>query len=138
MDKILDFFDFSNQKIGNVFGRLAVEVLLTVVVAFVVALIILVALTKKKEHKIGFTNWLKVSWLYGIDTAIAVLGVVVILTLRVNLANCDCYFIPTDFSWNWFWSWSSGYLLFFPEIFLFIAWMGIYWAINKQIYKSIN
>ncbi len=137
MDKIFELFDFSNQMVENVFGRFGIEVLLTSAIALVFALATL-ALTKKKEHKIGFTNWFKVAWLYGIDAAIAVLGVVVVLTLRVNLANCTCFFIPSDFSWNWFWGWQSGYLLFFPEFFLFIAWIVIYWVINKQIYKSIN
>ena len=137
MDKILELFDFSNQSIGNVFGRFGIEVLLTVVVAFVVAFIIL-AFTKKREHKFGFTNWFKVAWLYGIDATIATLGVVIILTLRVNLANCTCYFAPSELSWEWFWSWSSGYLLMFPEISLMIAWIAIYWVINKQIYNSIN
>lgn len=136
MDTIFSLFDFSTQSVGLVFGRFGVEVLLTVIVAFIVAFVIL-AVSKNSEpaHKIGFTNWFKVSWLYGIDAAILSLGIVVILTIRTN----GLYYFHTDsFTWDWFWSWYCGYLLLLPEMILFILWIIAYWLINKQIYKSIN
>lgn len=127
MDSI---FDFSNQSVGLMFARFGLELLLSIVVVYLVAVIIL-AFTKKKKHEIGFSNWFKVCFMYGIDAAIVALGVVVILTIS---ANGLYYFYADSFSWGWY----CGYLLMIPELLIMIGLVSIYWVINKQVYKSIN
>lgn len=130
MNTIFSLFDFAEQEIGYVFGRFGIEVLLSVVLCWLVAFIIL-AFTKRRPHKIGFSNWVKVCFMYGIDAAIVLLGVIVILTIRANGID---YFAADALSWSWF----CGYLLMTPEMLIMIALVSVYWVLNKQVYKSIN
>ena len=130
MKYILSFFDFESQQIGLLFGRFGIEVLLTLLTAFLVA-VILLAFTKKKHHEIGFSNWFKVCFMYGLNAAIATLGVVAILIIR---SNGLYYFYKAAFSL----SWQCGYLLMIPEIVLAAGLFAAYWLINRSIKDSIK
>lgn len=130
MDKILSLFDFSNQEIGYVFGRFGVELLGCLLSAFLIAFLLIQA-TKRMNHKIGFTNWVKVCFLYGLDAAVIFLGVVIILTIR---ANGLFYFYADALAWNWY----CGYVLMIPEMILFIGIVSAFIVIRKQIHKSIK
>lgn len=130
MDTILSIFDFTSQSVGLLFARFGAELLCTVLIAYFTALVIL-QLTKKKEHEIGFSNWHKVSFMYGINVAIAVLGVIVILTVRANGLH---YFTKEALSWSWY----CGYLLMSPEILLMIGLVTIYVILEQQIKNSIK
>ena len=130
MKYILSLFDFESQHVGFLFGRFGIEVLLTVLVAFLVAIIIL-AFTKKKHHGIGFSNWFKICFMYGLDAAIATLGVVTILIIR---SNGLYYFYKAALSW----SWQCGYLLVLPEVVLAASLFIAYWLINRSIKDSIK
>lgn len=130
MDKIYSLFRFANHEIGYVFGRFGVELLGCILIAFLVAFII-IQVTKKRNHEIGFTNWVKVSFMYGIIAAVIFLGVVIILTIRVNGLY---YFFADALSWTWY----CGYLLMIPEMVLIIGLVAVYVVLDKQIHKSIN
>lgn len=128
MDKILSVFEFSSQSWGLLFARFGIELLCAVLVTYLVAVIIL-QFTKKKEHTIGFTNWFKVCFMYGIDAAVVALGIIVILTIRAN----GLYYFET-LSWSWY----CGYLLMSPEFLVMIGLIALYVALDHQVKKSIN
>lgn len=130
MDLIYSLFHFTNQELGYVFGRFGVELLGCVLIAFIVAFTI-IQVTKKQPHEMGFTNWVKLSFMYGIIAAVIFLGIVIILTLRTNGLH---YFYANALSWTW----HCGYLLMIPEMVLMIGLIAIYLVIEKQIYKSIK
>lgn len=130
MDLIYSLFHFTNQELGYVFGRFGVELLGCVLIAFIVTFAVIQA-TKNQNHEIGFTNWVKVCFMYGIIAAVVFLGVVVILTIRANGLH---YFYADALSWTWY----CGYLLMIPEMVLMIGLIAIYLVIEKQIYKSIK
>jgi len=54
MDTILSIFEFTSQSLTLLFARFGIELLCTLVVAYLVALILL-HVTKKKDHEIGFS-----------------------------------------------------------------------------------
>ena len=126
----MSIFEFAIQSIGLLFARFGLELLITMLIAYLVALIIL-SITKKKNHEIGFSNWFKVCFMWGIVAAVLVLGVIVILTLRKNGLH---YFSREAFSFTWY----CGYLLMTPELILMIGWVTLFGVLNKSIYKSIN
>lgn len=130
MDTILSIFDFTSQSIGLLFARFGVELLCAVVLAYLTALVIL-QITGKREHEIGFSNWHKVCFMYGINVAIAVLGVMVILTIRANGLH---YFTREALSWSWY----CGYLLMCPEFLLMIGLVTVYFLLDRQVKNSIK
>ena len=130
MDIILSIFEFASQSVALLFARFGIELLCSLVVAYVVALIIL-QFTKKKDHAIGFSNWFKVCFMYGIDAAIATLGVIVILTIRANGLH---YFTKDALSWSWY----CGYLLMCPEFLLMLGLIATYIMLDQQVKNSIK
>ena len=130
MDAILSVFEFAVQSIGLLFARFGLELLTTVLVAYLVALIIL-TITKKKNQEIGFSNWFKVCFMWGVVAAVLALGVIVILTMRMNGLH---YFSRDAFSFTWY----CGYLLMTPEILLMIGWVTVFCVLNSCIYKSLK
>ena len=130
MDTILSLFHFMHQELGFVFGRFGVELLGCVLIAFLVA-VILIQATKKRNHEIGFTNWVKVCFMYGIAAAFVFLGVTIILTIR---ANGLYYFYADALSWSWY----CGYLLMIPEMILIIGLVSVFFVLDKQIHQSLN
>lgn len=130
MDTILSIFDFTSQSVGLLLARFGVELLCTMVLAYLTALVIL-QITKKKDHEIGFSNWYKVCFMYGINVAIAVLGVIVILTVRANGLH---YFTKEALSWSWY----CGYLLMCPEFLLMIGLVTVYVMLERQVKNSIK
>ena len=130
MDTILSIFEFTSQSLTLLFARFGIELLCTLAVAYLVALIIL-QITKKKDHAIGFSNWFKVCFMYGIDAAIATLGVIVILTIRANGLH---YFTQEALSWSWY----CGYLLMCPEFLLMLALVAFYVLLDQQVKNSIK
>ena len=127
---ILSIFGFALQSIGLLLARFGLELVATVLVAYIVALIIL-TITKKKEYEIGFSNWFKVCFMWGVVAAVVTLGVIVILTMRKNGLH---YFSKEAFGLSWY----CGYLLMTPEILLMTGWFTVFGVLNKCIYKSIN
>lgn len=130
MDTILSIFEFASQSVALLFARFGIELLCSLVVAYVVALIIL-QFTKKKDHAIGFSNWFKVCFMYGIDAAVATLGVIVILTIRANGLH---YFTKDALSWSWY----CGYLLMCPEFLLMLGLIAAYIMLDQQVKNSIK
>lgn len=130
MESILSVFEFAGQSVALLFARFGIELLCSLVVAYVVALIIL-QFTKKKDHAIGFSNWFKVCFMYGIDAAIAALGVIVILTVSANGLH---YFAKDALSWSWY----CGYLLMLPEFLLMLGLIAAYIVLDRQVKKSIK
>ncbi len=130
MDTILSIFEFTSQSLALLFARFGIELLCTLAVAYLVALIIL-QITKKKDHAIGFSNWHKVCFMYGIDAAIATLGVIVILTIRANGLH---YFTHEALSWSWY----CGYLLMCPEFLLMLVLVAFYVLLDQQVKNSIK
>jgi cbb3-type cytochrome oxidase subunit 1 len=130
MDTILSIFEFTSQSLALLFARFGIELLCTLVVAYLVALILL-QVTKKKDHEIGFSNWYKVCFMYGIDVAIATLGVIVILTIRTNGLH---YFTREAISWSWY----CGYLLMCPEFLLMLVLVAFYVLLDQQVKNSIK
>ena len=130
MDTILSIFEFTSQSLALLFARFGIELLCSVIVAYIVALIILQA-TKKKDHAIGFSNWFKVCFMYGIDSAIATHGVIVILTIRTNGLH---YFTREALSWSWY----CGYLLMCPEFLLILGLIAVYIMLGQQVKNSIK
>jgi len=130
MDTILSIFEFTSQSLTLLFARFGIELLCTLVVAYLVALILL-HVTKKKDHEIGFSNWYKVCFMYGIGVAIATLGVIVILTIRTNGLH---YFTREAISWSWY----CGYLLMCPEFLLMLVLVAFYVLLDQQVKNSIK
>ncbi len=130
MDIILSIFKFSSQSLALLFARFGLELLCSIIVVYLVALVIL-QITKKKEHTIGFSNWFKVCFMYGIDAAIAILFVVIVLTIRTNGLH---YFTMEALSWSWF----CGYLLMCPEFVLMLGLIAVYWRLDQQVKDSIK
>lgn len=128
MDTILSIFEFASQSLVLLFARFGIEVLCTALIVYLVAVIIL-QMTKKKDHKIGFSNWFKLCFMYGIDAAIIALGVIVILTIRANGLH---YF--EELSWSWY----CGYLLMCPEFLIMLGLVISYISLEQQIKKSIK
>jgi len=130
MDTILSIFDFTSQFLGLLFARFGIELLCVVIIAYLVAVIIL-QLTKKKNQEIGFSNWFKVCFMYGINAAILILGVIVILTIRANGLH---YFTREALSWSWY----CGYLLMCPEFLLMLGLVAAYVILDQQVKNSIK
>ena len=130
MDTILSIFEFSSQSWALLFARFGIELICTFIVAYIVALILL-QITKKKNHEIGFSNWYKVCFMYGIDAAIATLGVIVILIIRANGLH---YFTQEALSWSWY----CGYLLMCPELVLMLGLVAFYIILDQQVKNSIK
>ncbi len=130
MDTILSVFEFTSQSVALLLARFGIELLCTIVIAYLVAVVIL-QLTKKKEQSIGFTNWVKVCFMYGINAAVATLGVIVILTIRVNGLH---YFTREALSWSWY----CGYLLMTPEFLIMLGLICAYIIFDHQVKKSIK
>ena len=129
MEAILNLFRFEEATWGSLVARFAVMAVLTLLVVWLSAFIML-QIKKKKEYACGFTNWFKYCLLWGINIAIAVLGIVAILTIR---SNGLYYFSGSSLGFNLY----CGYLLMCPEILLLICWVVVYWMINSGIKKSI-
>ena len=127
---LLDFFQFSNASWLMLLGRFAILLAGSGLLAFIVAFILLQC-TKAKKHEIGFSNWFKVCFMWGINLTIAFLGVLVILTLR---SNGLYYFSREALSWSWY----CGWLLMTPAMLLMIGWVTTYWILNSKIKQSIN
>lgn len=130
MDTIISIFEFTSQSLALLFARFGLEVLCSLIVAYIVALVIL-QITKKKDHAIGFSNWFKVCCMYGIDAAVVALGVIVILTIRTNGLH---YFTREALSWSWY----CGYLLMCPEFLLMIGLVTSYVMLDQQVKNSIK
>lgn len=128
MDFILSLFDFNASSFGTLALRMLTEAIIMLIVVYLVALVIL-SFTKNKSHKVNFSSWFKICVMYGIDAAIAALGVIVIFTLVHNTL-----FAFTSFSW----SWSCGYILMIPEFLLFAGAISSYWVLRHQIFQSIK
>lgn len=128
METLFSIFEFASQSLALLFARFGIELFCAIAVAYLVAVIIL-QITKKKDHAIGFSNWFKVCFLYGIDASIAILGVIVILTIRANGLH---YF--TNLSWSWY----CGYLLMCPEFLLMLGLIIAYIMLNQQVKNSIK
>ena len=129
MKVILDLFSFAAATWGTLVARFAVLLVLSVLVVWLAAFIIL-QISKKKEHKVAFTNWFKYCLLWAIDIALFAIGVVAILTIK---SNGLFYFNIHQFSFTT----ACGYILMLPEVLLIIGWIVAYWMINKSIVKSI-
>jgi len=127
---LTDFFQFSSASWLMLIGRFAILLVGTGLLAFIVTFVMSLC-TKSKKHEIGFSNWFKVCFLWGINITMAFLGVVVILTLRTNGLY---YFSVESLGWSWY----CGWLLMTPEMLLMIGWLATYWIVNSQINKSIN
>ena len=127
---LLDFFQFSQASWLMLLGRLVVLLVGSGLLTYLVALI-LVQIGKDKKHELGFSNYTKQCFMWGINAAIVFLGVIVILTIRYNGLY---YFSMESLSWSWY----CGWLLMTPEMLLFIGWLTTYWCINSQIKKTIN
>lgn len=130
MDTIISIFEFTNQSLGLLFARFGLEVLCSLIVAYIIALVIL-QITKKKNHAIGFSNWFKVCFMYGIDAAIAALGAMVILTIRLNGLH---YFTREALSWSWY----CGYLLMSPEFLVMLGLVASYVMLDQQVKNSLK
>jgi len=130
MERILTLFSFTHQEEIYVFGRLGVELLGMIVIAYVVATLIL-AVTKNKRNKIGFSNWFKVCFMYGMIFDILVLGVISILTIRYNGLS---YFSLDNLGFNWL----CGYLLMLPELLLMVGCLAVYTNLTNSIHQSLN
>ena len=126
-----DFFLFSQAaSIPMLFGRFCILLGGSVILTYLTALIF-AQVGKDKEHPLGFSNYLKICFMWGINATFIFLGVTIILTIRAN----GLYY----FSWDAFaFSWYCGWLLMTPEMLLMIGWFAIYWVINSRIKKSIN
>lgn len=127
---ISDFFLFSQASWLMLLGRFLILLVGSALLAYLVALIIAQA-GKNKKHALGFSNYLKTCFMWGINATFVFLGVSVILTIR---SNGLYYFSVDSLSWSWY----CGWLLMTPEMLLFIGWMTTYWMINSRIKKSIN
>lgn len=130
MNTILSIFEFTSQSLALLFARFGIELLCSLLVAYIVALVIL-QITKKKDQEIGFSNWFKVCFMYGIDAAVVALGVIVILTIRANGLH---YFTREALSWSWY----CGYLLMCPEFLLMIGLVTSYVMLDQQVKNSIK
>ena len=130
MDTIISIFEFTSQSLGLLFARFGLEVLCSLIVAYIIALVIL-QITKKKNHAIGFSNWFKVCFMYGIDAAIAALGAMVILTIRLNGLH---YFTREALSWSWY----CGYLLMSPEFLVMLGLVASYVMLDQQVKNSLK
>lgn len=127
---IINLFLFSEAGWLMLLGRFGVLLAASALMTFLVAFILLL-ITKKKTNEVGFSNWFKVCFLWGINATLLMLGVIVILTLRENGLY---YFTWASFSWSWY----CGWLLMVPEFLLFAGWIIVYWVLNSLIKKSIN
>lgn len=125
-----DFFLFSQASIPMLLGRFCILLVGSVILTYLTAFV-LVQVGKDKEHPLGFSNYLKTCFMWGINATFILLGVTIILTIRSN----GLYYFSLDaFSLSWY----CGWLLMTPEMLLLIGWLAIYWVINSRIKKSIN
>lgn len=129
MDAILNLFDFASATWGTLVARFAVMLVLTVLIVWLSTFIMLLV-TKKKEHKVAFTNWFKYCFLWAIIIAIVLLGIVAILTIRNNGLF---YFGLGSLGFNLY----CGYLLMCPEFLLLICWVVVFSSVSNSIKKSI-
>lgn len=127
---LLNFFQFSQASWLMLLGRFLILLVGTGLLTYLVALI-LVQIGKDKKHELGYTNFIKQCFMWGINATIAFLGVIVILTIRFNGLY---YFSMESLSWSWY----CGWLLMTPEMLLMIGWVTTYWYINSYIKKTIN
>ena len=129
MQKIFQLFVFTGATWGFEVARLAVMLVMTLVVAWLTAFVLLL-ITKKKKHKVAFTNWFKYCLLWAIVAALLALGAVAIITIRYNGIY---YFGLSHLGFNL----QSGYLLMLPEIILMTGWVVAFFLIIKSIKESI-
>ena len=130
MNTMLSLFNFSIQSIGNVFGRLGLELFFCLLTVYLIALV-LVQIAKKRQGSISFTNRVKVCFMYGITTAVVLLGIIVILMIRENGLH---FFAVEALSWTW----QCGYLLVLPELAILASLIGVYVALENSVHKSIK
>lgn len=127
---ILSPFDFSYQELGLVFARFFIELVLSIFLIWLTAVIMIKA-TKKKEHECGFTNYVKLSLMYGISVAFLFVNVIVIMLIRYN----GLYYFDIDYiSWSFY----SGYPLILPEIIIIVVLFVLYFVLQSKIKNSLN
>lgn len=127
---ILSPFEFSNQQIGLVFARFGIELLLSAVLIWLTAIIMIKA-TKNKEHECGFTNYAKLSLMYGITVAFLVINLILILMIRGN----GLYYFDFEYiSWSFY----SGYPLIIPELVIDVTLVILYFVLQSRIKNSLN
>ncbi len=125
-----DFFQFSQASITMLLGRFCILLGSSVILTYLTALI-LAQVGKDKQHPLGFSNYLKTCFMWGINATIVALGISIILTIR---SNGLYYFSLKALSLSWY----CGWVLMTPEMLLMIGWIAIYWIINLSIKKSIK
>ena len=127
---ILSFFDFSCQEIGFVLARFGIELALSALLIWLTALIMIKA-TKKKEYECGFTNYVKLSLMYGIIVAFLAINIILILMIRGN----GLYYFDFEYiSWSFY----SGYPLIIPEFVIDATLVILYFVLQSRIKNSLN
>jgi len=127
---ILTPFDFSYQSLSLIFARFGIELLLSAILIWLTALIIIKA-TQKKEQECGFSNHVLFSIMYGVVVACAAINVILILMIRAN----GLYYFDIEYiSWSFY----SGYPLIIPEIVMNVIFIVLYFSISSKIKNSLN
>lgn len=129
-EDLLSLFDFSCQELGLVFARFFIELFLSVLLIWLTSIAMIKA-TDKKEHECGFTNFVKLSLMYGVFVASLFLTVIVVVMIRFN----GIYYFDIDYiSWSFY----SGYPLILPEIIIITALIISYFVLQYKIKNSLN
>lgn len=130
MNKILSLFQFGDATWLKLLGRFGVLILLSTIVLYVAALIIIQIRKRKPQEGMAFTLIFNQSILWSINIVLWVIAIVLFFTIR---SNGGYYFAKDALEWSLY----CGWVLILPELLLVLAWVVLYAIIHNHI-KKIN